>query len=810
MSPGQLIRKILPRSLVVRVYALTSATLLLFVSLGVTLFYQYQFDSRIGEVQDSASMMLEVAAQVVGESAVIGDYDTIKRTLDRTIVQPRFSSASYIDLAGGVLRSINRSNGSPYTPDWLQRAVNSQLLDVNRPISVGGVDYGVLRLSFATEDVAAEIWKLLLAALLLGFASILGGLLFIWVPLKQWLGTMEKVRVLEMDPSQANLAAEEALVNEVPLEFRPLFDTLAKTSSSLRNELQSRENAMASLRSLVESLLPVPKASADPQSTDTDSLEVISKKIQGLVREREADRKALDNQKFALDQHAIVSVCDARGRITYANDKFCKSAGYDRAELIGSGYAKLKSGVHSDAFYAEIWNTVLQGKVWQGEICNLSRSGEQLWFASTIVPFASTSGVITQFIGICTDISLMKRTKEALRNARDAAEAANRLKSGFLANMSHEIRTPMNGIIGMTDLVLESGVTGSQKTHLMTVKSSADALMTIINDILDLSKIEAGKMALELIDFDLHGLVQDVIKLMKPHADRKDLDCTVEIRSDVPRWVKGDPVRLRQILLNLLGNAIKFTPRGRVSVTLESTSAASTLQGQADVKFTVADTGVGISEDHLKHIFEPFNQEDISTTRNYGGTGLGLSISKRLVDLMQGTFHVESRQAEGSVFTFLLSLQVVEALSSPPVSPTATEKTSHLSSAHSVRVLLAEDNHVNQTLAKALLSRLGCAVQMAENGALALVEFESNGADIVFMDMQMPVMDGLEATREIRRLERLHGLRRTPIVAMTANAMQSDRRACLDAGMDDFIAKPIKKEQIREALERWVLSLQNS
>ncbi|HEX5486364.1 MAG TPA: ATP-binding protein [Limnobacter sp.] len=809
MNISHLFRRLLPRSLVWRVYALTSATLLLFVSLGVTLFYRYQFESRIGEVQDSASMMLEVAAQVVGESAVIGDYDTIKRTLDRTIVQPRFLSASFIDVKGGVLRSRNRRNSIPYAPDWLIQEVNSQLLDVNRPISVGGVDYGVLRLTFATEDVAADIWKLLLAAILLGFSSILGGLLLIWVPLKQWLGTMERVRVLEMDPSGADLVAELELVNEVPLEFRPLFDTLARTSGSLRHELKSRENAMASLKTLVETLLPMPYNTADSQAAQLDSLELISEKIRALVQEREADRKALDNQKFALDQHAIVSICDARGRITYANDKFCERAGYSRSELIGEGYSKLKSGVHSDAFYADIWQTVLKGKVWQGEICNHSRTGEELWFASTIVPFASTSGVITQFIGICTDISLMRRTKEALRKARDAAEEASRLKSGFLANMSHEIRTPMNGIIGMTDLVLESEVTETQKNHLMTVKSSADALLTIINDILDLSKIEAGKMALELIPFDLHALVQDVITLMKPKADQKGLECLIRIDEGVPNYVKGDPVRIRQILLNLVGNAIKFTPRGRVSVEVKPLPQADERPEEIPLSFSVTDTGVGISVEHQSHIFEPFNQQDISTTRKYGGTGLGLSISKRLVDLMKGHFEVQSRQSEGSVFTFVLNLpKCVSPL--PAQQGVAGEKTPGSLNGQAIRVLLAEDNLVNQTLATALLTKLGCTVKVAENGALALVEFETNGADIVFMDMQMPVMDGLEATQEIRRLERVRGLPRTPIVAMTANAMQSDQRACMDAGMDDFIAKPVKKEQIREALERWAASLQNS
>ncbi len=797
-----LLANLLPKSLVVRVYALYSATLLLFVGIGLGVFYQSQVRQDIEDAQAAATMLVEVVAQVISESAVIGDYDTIKRTLEKAIARSQFSSAAFIDLQGGVMRSENILKPPMVPPAWLHERIADQLYDVNRNISVGGIDYGVLRLTFSVDNIAGSLWQLLLVALGLALASLAGGLALIWFPLKRWLGTLERVQSFELDRVRGIDSGAE-LINEVPLEFRPMFEVLANTSNSLRQELAAREQALTSLRALLETMLP---ENAPRITGDHDDLGVVSKMIGDLVIEREIGRLALDNQKFALDQHAIVSITDKDGRILYANDRFCTSAGYPREDFLGNTHGIVKSGVHGPEFYRELWSTILAGRVWKGEMCNRAKGGELYWFASTIVPLTGPNGKPDQFIGICTDITRRKTAEAELQSAKEVAEAANRAKSEFLANMSHEIRTPMNGIIGMTDLALDTTLTAEQRDYLLTVKASADALLTIINDILDFSKIEAGKLDIEAIPFDLHALIAEPVRLLAPRADEKRLRCVSRIAPSVPAQVIGDPVRLRQILLNLLGNAIKFTEAGEVAIEVAAKVGAGET---ALLHFAVRDTGIGIPPDKQEHIFEAFAQEDSSTSRRFGGTGLGLSICSRLVELMHGRMWLESTPGVGSSFHFELNLPVVAAetgaMKVVPADVVSTTESG--ATARAAHVLLVEDNAVNQRVATALLQRRGHHVSLAQNGieALeALAALADGRFDVILMDMQMPLMDGLEATREIRKREIAAGVARTPIIAMTANAMQGDREICIEAGMDDYVSKPIKADLMYEALDRWI------
>ena len=401
-----------------------------------------------------------------------------------------------------------------------------------------------------------------------------------------------------------------------------------------------------------------------------------------------------------------------------------------------------------------------------------------------------------------------ERAEAEMERAKVAAEAATLSKSAFLANMSHEIRTPMNGILGMTDLALEISVNDEQRDYLSLVKSSAGSLMKVINDILDFSKIEAGRLDLESIEFDLRSLVDSVEKMMTLPAREIGLDLRCDVSPDLPEIIVGDPGRLRQLLVNLMGNAIKFTQRGGVTVLVESESRSD--EGMS-LLFTVADTGIGITVDQQRSIFQAFTQADGSTTRKYGGTGLGLAISSQLVTLMQGHIWVESETGRGSTFRFTARFGLNSA-AVDPAQPAVRSVAARDAIPCSVtvppmeiansgfRILLAEDNLVNQKLAVRLLEKRGHSVVVAMNGLEALEALEHEGFDLVLMDVQMPEMSGLEATEAIRIKERETG-RHIPIIAMTAHAMRGDRERCLEAGMDGYTTKPLSIGELVNTME---------
>ena len=833
---------------------------------------------------------------------------------------------------------------------------------------------------------------------------------------------------------------------------------LSEANEQLRLSLAGRENALRSLRKTVRNLLPDAQAT-DPSDTLADEdIAALSRRIAGLVAESELGRRELANQKFALDQHAIVSITDAVGTILYANDRFCEISGYPRHELIGRNHRIVSSGTHPPELFRDMWQTISNGRVWQGEICNRTLDGHLYWVSATIVPLLDADGVPEQYIAIRTDISDRKRMetqlseqlhlveelieaiplpvylkdragrylrlnrafelffqvrretfigrtlhdllppedaqihaekdiqlfaakgtqsyearvhsrdgvmhdtiyrkavltrrdgsvsgllgvivditerKQAEREvmrAKEAAEAASRAKSDFLANMSHEIRTPMNGVIGMTDLALDTALTVEQREYLSIAKSSAESLLTVINDILDFSKIEAGKLQLECIAFDLHRLIADVLKPLAMRAHEKGIELISELLHSVPRFVKGDPGRIRQVLVNLVGNAIKFTNFGEIALTTELMQLQG---GHAIIHFAVRDTGIGIAPDKQELIFDAFSQEDTSTTRRYGGTGLGLSICRHLVELMGGRMWLHSQLGEGSIFHFSIELHLAEPSTSLPISeielkgrhilvvddnatnrrilcsmlahlhastenvdggpaalalmqrdsakfdcilldaqmpdmdgyelarrlrqeypdlppllmlssgalrgdaqrcqeagiagffskpisadellaalgqvfePTIAQvpTPSLLITRHTLReaqralnILLVEDHPTNQKLALGLLDRWGHRATLARNGQEALDILTRRTFDVILMDMQMPIMGGIEATRQIRTREAEQQLPRTPIIAMTAAAMQDDRDACLAAGMDDYLSKPIKVKELQEKL----------
>ena len=396
----------------------------------------------------------------------------------------------------------------------------------------------------------------------------------------------------------------------------------------------------------------------------------------------------------------------------------------------------------------------------------------------------------------------LHRAKEAAESAREAAESASRAKSDFLANMSHEIRTPMNGVIGMTGLALEECSSPEQREHLETVRNSAGALLRLINDILDFSRVEAGKLQLLSAGIELRRSLDEVLRTLCYGAQEKGLRLISEVDAGVPEWIEADEARLRQILINLIGNAIKFTAQGEIRLRVWAENCDSE---NPSLHFVVADTGIGIPKDKQKSVFEPFEQADGSITRKFGGTGLGLAIVARLVELMGGRIWVESpwqkpgsaEWVSGSAFRFHIRL-----VAARPAEPAAVgQPVEPVAPARPLRILLAEDNAVNRRLAEILLKKQGHSAAAAENGRLAVHLFESEPFDLILMDVQMPEMDGLEATSAIRKREQETGARRIPIIALTAHAMSRDRDRCLAAGMDGYITKPIRPEELYRTIE---------
>ena len=414
------------------------------------------------------------------------------------------------------------------------------------------------------------------------------------------------------------------------------------------------------------------------------------------------------------------------------------------------------------------------------ELVGTGPDGALSWYESRLVPVKRGDQVVGVMV-IAADITERKRVEDALHRA-------NLAKDEFLANMGHELRTPLSGIIGMTSLLQDTEMTTQQRQYVRTVNRSARALLTIINDLLDFSSIETGRMSIEPAPFDLKFAVDDVIQVLSTRAMEKGLELAVHYSPEAPHQVIGDAGRIRQVLTNLVDNAIKFTDAGRVVITVECVERRS---DRIRIKLSVEDSGIGIPEGGIERIFDKFTQVDATPARRHGGTGLGLAISKQLVDLMGGSMGVKSRPGEGSNFWFVLSL---------PVQAEAAFLEGKMGPGSS-RVLVVEDNDVNQEVAATILRKLGCAVEVAGNGKQAVKMAEITPYDLIFMDCQMPGMDGFEATAEIRRYEESSG-HRAKIVAMTAHTTDEDRDRCLTSGMDDYIGKPATYEDFQAVLQR--------
>ena len=545
-----------------------------------------------------------------------------------------------------------------------------------------------------------------------------------------------------------------------------------------------------------------------------------------IQAKKEIESKTADLKKLSLaveQSTESILITDTQAHIEYVNEAFIQSSGYSREELLGKSPSILRSPKTPSAVYEDMWKTIKNGDAWEGKLYNIRKDGSEFVKFVIITPLRKEDGTITNYVGVQEDITektrigqeldryrnhleevVATRTQE-LTQARIQADAANEAKSRFLANMSHEIRTPLNAIIGLTHLLRRSELNVQQAQRIEKIDQAGQHLLSIINSILDLSKIAAGKMILDNVDFHLSSLLEDVVSLMRTNAQSKNLQ--IMVQCDHPTlWLNGDAMRLRQALLNYVGNAVKFSDKGTIIV---RASIQQEENNELDILLEVQDEGVGIPAEIIPHLFEAFEQADTSTTRKYGGTGLGLVITRNMAKLMGGLAGARSVVGEGSTFwlTVRMSRTISSAISQPldvlpPTTGDGYERLQH----HSARILLVDDNFINREVTLELLRNTGLRVDTAEDGMDALEKLQtipspSSSYDLILMDMQMPRMNGLEATRAIRQLPHYRDI---PIIAMTANAFGSNQAECRDAGMNDFIAKPVDPAVLYQRLLTWL------
>ncbi len=907
-------------------------TSLLGLSIAGLAFEIYERASFRTGLIDELTTHADILGLNTAASLAFNDRKSAQDQLGAFRVERHILAAWIYDTQGNLFAEYRRDDagGNLKLPTWQGEAtrVEQDSLTVYRNLKLGGERTGGIAIVSDFSELQAKTKRFRGISLLVLIVSLLATVLvsqrlvgLITEPILQLAGLAERVSKKEDYTLRAVSAGEDEL------------GKLVRSFNQMLERIQERDVALQAAKEELET-----RVQARTEQLQTEVNERLRAE-EALSKERKMLRALIDNVPD------FIYVKDAESRFVVANASLARSMGLETPEeLLQKTDFDFFPKELASAYYQDEQNVIRTKQALfnrEEECCDAQ--GNRIWLLTTKVPLQDKNGQVVGIAGIGRDITERQKIESERQRAREAAEAASRAKSEFLANMSHEIRTPLNGVMGMTDLALDTQLTPEQREYLETVKMSADSLLTVINDILDFSKIEAGKIDLEAIDFNLRDCLETSLKTLALRADEKGLELLCEVAPEVPEVVRGDSGRLRQIIINLAGNAIKFTDKGEVALKVQ---VEATHEHDRTLRFTVADSGVGIPKGKLQSIFDAFTQADTSTTRKYGGTGLGLTISTRLVEMMGGKIWVESELGRGSQFHFTAQLgiadtkvievgaiappeilravkvlvvddnrtnrrilegmlrrwemksssaqdgeealtklseaqeagepfalilmdmhmpkmdgfELIEKIRQSPHPSTATimmltsaghrgdaarcqelgvaayllkpirqselreaiarvlgareqKGTTPLVTRYSLhdarepvaslRILLAEDNAVNQRLASRLLEKRGHSVVIAGNGREALAALEKESFDLVFMDLQMPVMDGFEATAAIRKKEGANGTH-LPVVALTAHAMKGDREKCLAGGMDGYLSKPIRPLELDEILQRYL------
>lgn len=519
--------------------------------------------------------------------------------------------------------------------------------------------------------------------------------------------------------------------------------------------------------------------------------------VEDITEQKEKENYLIRSKEFSLKMMESFPTpvwrCDSRGNWDYLNKGWLNFTGMDLVDAVGKGLLKAfhpEDVKKFEDYFAKVFE---HRDTFEMEHRILRCDNEYRWCISIGAPYYDLDDNFAGYIGTVVDVTERKKTELELKKAKEQAEAANKTKSEFLANMSHEIRTPINGIVGMIDLTLLSRLNKEQSENLTIAKGCARSLLNVINDILDFSKIEAGKLKIEHVDFNIRKFMDEITRSHSVRANDKGLDLSYVFFSNIPTYLSGDSNRLQQILNNLINNAIKFTEQGSVSICVKKVDMAD---NEIRLRFSVSDTGIGISSEDMGRLFKSFSQVDGSYTRKFGGTGLGLAVSKQLAEIMNGTLWVESDLGAGSIFHCEIPFKVGNKPAENPSPSMGIQKTSN-----ELDILLAEDDYVNQIVISRMLSEKGYQVDIVKDGAEAVAAHSIKKYDLILMDIQMPSMDGIEAAKRIKEKEKTM-LTNTPIIALTAFALQGDRDRFLELGMNEYVSKPIKMEELFATIDK--------